>query len=1031
MAAIGAGALVASTFVALGATVAPQAAYAAPGQPGVPSAPTVLFEEDFENGTGVQTLPSYVSGQGVSYTADSYWLSTFNCNGYIVSFTDTRPPNYCFADNQFTYTAEKAYALGLLSGDAVGNRAVSTNSNGDGLEGPGVIPIAANQIEFATAGQISIPQPNRFVTFSVDASATACALSGDGVTPYPHPLLRFYLRTDAGVEVPVSTAPIDPCVDAGTTGNLQTFPPGSNTTDPNAAVHYGTFPANASTLLPGTSLGIVMRNEQGQHNGNDGAFDNIRILDVTPQLDKVFTPALTTTGGTSTLTFTITNTDELSAKNGWSFTDSLPAGLTVADPTAAATTCSAGVVTAAAGGNSVAVTGNLDAGQVSCTASLQVTSATPGTFTNGPGNVTQVGLNPPGDTSVTFQAPALTVLKTAGTPTDVNGSGITDAGDTIPFSFLVTNTGDVDLTGVTVNDPKVGAVACPATALPVGDDMTCTATYTITTADATAGAVLNTATATGTPPTGPPVTSPPSDTNTPVDVADPELTLDKSADLAELTAAGQTITYSFDVANTGNIAVDEITIEELDFSGTGELSDIVCPTGPLAAGAEVTCTATYVVTQADIDAGGVDNTAIASGTPAGSDEPIDSNDDTVAVPAVQTSALSIAKTGEITGEDYTVGAEVVYSFVVTNTGNTTLSDVVINEVTFSGTGELSDIVCPVEEAASLAPGDQVVCEATYALTQADIDAGEVTNSATATGTPPGDNPITSTPDDAVVPTPQDPELSIVKTADVEEISEVGQIVTYSFVITNTGNVTVNDPEVVETEFSGSGDLSVIECPADVVLVPDQFVTCTATYEVTQADLDSGTLTNTAVATGTTNGGDPTDPSDPSTVEVPTDPQPALSLVKSADKASVVGVGQIITYTFRITNTGNVTIVNATVTETQFSGTGVLSAVTCAPGAAALAPGASADCTATYRTTQADVTAGAVTNTAVASGTPATGGDLIPSNSSTIKVGVTPGPNLAVTGGEIATGVVGMALLLLIGGGILMTVRRRREEVTTH
>ena len=36
--------------------------------------------------------------------------------------------------------------------------------------------------------------------------------------------------------------------------------------------------------------------------------------------------------------------------------------------------------------------------------------------------------------------PSLTLVKTAGTPVDVNGNGITDAGDTIAYSFAVTNT---------------------------------------------------------------------------------------------------------------------------------------------------------------------------------------------------------------------------------------------------------------------------------------------------------------------------------------------------------------------------------------------------------------------------------------------------------------------------------------------------------------------------------------------------------------------------------------------------------------
>ena len=69
--------------------------------------------------------------------------------------------------------------------------------------------------------------------------------------------------------------------------------------------------------------------------------------------------------------------------------------------------------------------------------------------------------------------PGITVDKQAGTP-----SGNT-AGSTIAYAFVVTNSGNVSLTGVTVSDPLVGAVTCPVTVLAPGESTTCTATYTL------------------------------------------------------------------------------------------------------------------------------------------------------------------------------------------------------------------------------------------------------------------------------------------------------------------------------------------------------------------------------------------------------------------------------------------------------------------------------------------------------------------------------------------------------------------------
>lgn len=73
-----------------------------------------------------------------------------------------------------------------------------------------------------------------------------------------------------------------------------------------------------------------------------------------------------------------------------------------------------------------------------------------------------------------------------------------NVGDQILYRFTVTNTGLVPWT-VTVADPLpgIGAVSCPAGPLWPGDAVTCTAPYTVTDRDRTAGSVVNTATATG------------------------------------------------------------------------------------------------------------------------------------------------------------------------------------------------------------------------------------------------------------------------------------------------------------------------------------------------------------------------------------------------------------------------------------------------------------------------------------------------------------------------------------------------------
>ena len=145
-----------------------------------------------------------------------------------------------------------------------------------------------------------------------------------------------------------------------------------------------------------------------------------------------------------------------------------------------------------------------------------------------------------------------------------------------------------------------------------------------------------------------------------------------------------------------------------------------------------------------------------------------------------------------------------YSYLVTNTGNVTLSG------PFTVTDDRStDETCPAT--ATLAPGASIICMATYTVTQADLDAGSVTNIASAHGTFSG-NPVTSPTDSETVPATQTPALSIVKSVTETSYAAVGDVLHYSYLITNTGNVTLSGP------FTVTDDRSTDEtCPATATL----------------------------------------------------------------------------------------------------------------------------------------------------------------------------------------------------------------------
>ena len=262
----------------------------------------------------------------------------------------------------------------------------------------------------------------------------------------------------------------------------------------------------------------------------------------------------------------------------------------------------------------------------------------------------------------------------------------------------------------------------------------------------------------------------------------------------------------------------------------GSLSAIDCPSSTLAPTASETCTAEYTVTAADLANGSVQDSATASGTPP-SGPPITSPPSMVTIPA---STITIVKSANPTVVS-AAGSTVTYSFVVTNTGETSLSDVTVNDTQEApaSQGNLSAIDCP---SGTLASGASETCTATYVTTAADIANGTIDDSATATGTPPSGTPITSPPSTAVVDVAG---ITVVKSSTTQDIQSVGQVMTYCFLVTNTGVTTLTDVTVDDTQVFPSLDGTASATLPEQHPGPPASETCTATYTVTAADLANG------------------------------------------------------------------------------------------------------------------------------------------------------------------------------------------------
>ena len=326
-----------------------------------------------------------------------------------------------------------------------------------------------------------------------------------------------------------------------------------------------------------------------------------------------------------------------------------------------------------------------------------------------------------------------------------------------------------------------------------------------------------------------------------------DIDLAKSGKLVSGAAAGDWVDWSFTITNVGENPLTSVELTD-HLDGVVDLQiQWAGPVGELAAGASVPATARYQLTQEDVDRGSVVNTATATGLDPNLTEVDDPADATVTLP--EGGSLLFQKDGAMVG-DAVVGGEVAWNFTLTNSGNVTLAGLQITDE-LEGLGEITWGEWPGAEF-TLAPGESVSATAPYTLTQSDVDAGCVTNVASAGGKTPGDRAVPSNTDDASVCFAPDSSISVVKRTNGVEVDKapgvqlnIGDAVEWSYEVTNTGSTTLHDVRLVDDQEG------VIAPPAGFTgtLAPGESVTFIAT-----GTAKSGQYHNVAVVTAVTPGG---------------------------------------------------------------------------------------------------------------------------------------------------------------------------------
>jgi uncharacterized repeat protein (TIGR01451 family) len=477
---------------------------------------------------------------------------------------------------------------------------------------------------------------------------------------------------------------------------------------------------------------------------------------------------------------------------------------------------------------------------------------------------------------------------------------------------------------------------------------------------------------------------------------------------------GDIINYAFLVENTGDTTVGDITLADT----VGGVSVSGGPIVSLAAGAtdSTTFTASYAITQADIDAGLKNNTATVTGdSPTGTDDV--TAQDIEQVNITQNSSITLTKGSSPSTYD-TVGDVISYTYDVLNSGNTTLAGPA------TAVDDKATVTCPALTTignldGNLDPGETVQCTASYNIVQADIDSGSVTNTATATV-----DLIDSNQDMETVNAVQADGITLTKGSSPSTYDTVGDVISYTYDILNSGNTSLAGPATV------ADDKTTVICPAlttigdgDSDLDPQESVQCSATYIITQGDIDGGSVMNTATATVESVN------SNPDSETVNAIQTGSLSVVKTgsfADDGNNDGfadAGETLNFTFAVTNTGNVTATNVTITDN------VAGVVVSGGPLASLAPGATdtTTFTAAYVLTEQDITNGFFSNLASATGASAAGALLATDTELVVLLRRPPPPPEAVTVPVMSQWAMAlMAMLLLFVGWAFKPARVFRK-----
>jgi len=411
------------------------------------------------------------------------------------------------------------------------------------------------------------------------------------------------------------------------------------------------------------------------------------------------------------------------------------------------------------------------------------------------------------------------------------------------------------------------------------------------------------------------------------------LHLNANSPVTSYDEVGDILTYTYTLTNTAILTIQG------PFSVTDNRAATNCNDTPnsLSPSSSTTCTGTYTITQADLDAGSVVNLATASSAGA------TSNQISLTIPAIQNKQLTLLDITPNPPVAASAGTIITYTYRFQNSGNVTLS----SPYTISDNKVSSANISCVGATTPLPPGSITECTGTYSISAAELSSGSLTNTASVKATFNGVETAASNSKSATVVT-SSLQLSVTAPASVSTIGEI----TYVYTLKNVSPITLNAAYQVTDSRVPSGSIS---CPSGDIL-PGETIQCIGKYLVTQTDLNNGTaLTSQAIASA--NSG--TVSSNTANTSVSISQLPAISLTAATSTNLVTALPASITYSYSLKNEGNVTL-NA---PFIIMNSGLSGASACAIASGSVEPGATIPCALNYSVQQSDLDAGSIINTA--------------------------------------------------------------------